>query len=282
MPKARRYLVPLLDAGYGKRSRDTMGFELALTNVSHAYGKMQALQDVSTRVREGEILAIIGPSGCGKSTLLGIVGGLLQPTSGCVSVIGDLPADSLNPFTFIFQDFALLPWRSVEGNVGLVLEHHRLGAAERKACVADALARTGLTDFARALPKQLSGGMRQRVGIARALVVRPAVLLMDEPLSALDAQTRELLMEDFEALWKREKTTGIYVTHNLDEAIRMADRIMVLRRRPGRVRNIVEVPVPRGERGLERSQPALRALHEALWSDIREEASLADREVVDG
>ena len=259
-----------------------MGFELEISNVSHAYGKTQALDDVSVRLNEGEILAIIGPSGCGKSTLLGIVGGLIAPSSGKVSVVGDLPRDTLNPVTFIFQDFALLPWRSVRGNVGLVLEHHGLPAQEREARIADALARTGLAEFADAIPKQLSGGMRQRVGIARALVVKPAIFLMDEPLSALDAQTRELLMDDFEDLWKREKTTALYVTHNLDEAIRMADRIMVLRRRPGRVRDIVDVPVPRGERRNPDAVETLRKLHERLWQDIREEARLADREVAHG
>ena len=256
-----------------------MPFELVIDSVSHAYGKLPALENISVRIREGEILAIIGPSGCGKSTLLNIIGGLIQPVSGSVRVAGALPAASLNPFTFIFQDFALLPWRSVAGNVALALEHHRMDRAAREARVADALARTGLSEFARALPKQLSGGMRQRVGIARAIVVQPAVLLMDEPLSALDAQTRELLMEDFEALWRREQTTGVYVTHNLDEAVRMADRILILQRRPGRVRRIVEAPAPRGQRHLPEFKAAMRDMQEQLWSDIREEARLADREV---
>ena len=259
-----------------------MPFELSLTNVSHHYGTTAALDGVTASISEGEILAIIGPSGCGKSTLLGIVGGLLQPSSGTVSVSGPLPADSLNPFTFVFQDFALLPWRSVRGNVALPLEHHPMSASERAGRVAEALARTGLSDFANAYPKQLSGGMRQRVGIARALVVRPAVLLMDEPLSALDAQTRELLMDDFDTIWTREHTTGIYVTHNLDEAIRMADRIMVLGRRPGRIREIVDVPVPHADRRKPEAQVELRRLHDRLWDHIREEARLADREVAHG
>ncbi len=142
--------------------------------------------------------------------------------------------------------------------------------------------RTGLTEFAHALPKQLSGGMRQRVGIARALVVKPAVLLMDEPLSALDAQTRELLMEDFAAIWLRENTTAVYVTHNLEEALRMADRVMVLRRRPGRIREIVAVPIRRGERTAPAAAGELDRLHEALWAHIREEAQLADREITNG
>jgi NitT/TauT family transport system ATP-binding protein len=259
-----------------------MPFELVVSNLHHQYGSLSVLENVSFTIREGEILAIVGPSGCGKSTLLGILGGLLQPTRGTVIVRGRMPPDSLNPFTYIFQDFALLPWRSVAGNVRLPLEHHSLSRAERDARVADALDRTGLADFSDALPKQLSGGMRQRVGIARALVVRPAMLLMDEPFSALDAQTRELLMDDFEKIWARENTTAAYVTHNLQEALRMADRVMILRRRPGRIHDIVSVPIPRAERRQPAAERALHGLHEQLWSHIRQEAQMADREVSNG
>src|SRR5215470_2166722 len=159
--------------------------DLIVEGVSHRYGAVAALDAISLSVREGEILALIGPSGCGKSTLLGIMGGILAPSAGRVMVAGAPPPGSLNPLTYIFQDFALLPWRTVEGNVALVLEHHPLLRAERDARVADVLARTGLSEFRAAFPKQLSGGMPQRVGIARALAVKPAVLLMDEPLSAL-------------------------------------------------------------------------------------------------
>ena len=255
-----------------------MAFELVVSGVSHRYGTLSVLEDISFTIPQGEILAIVGPSGCGKSTLLGIAGGLLQPTAGTVSVSGAMPS-SLNPFTYIFQDFALLPWRSVAANVRLPIEHHPVSAHEREMLVAEALARTGLADFAGALPKQLSGGMRQRVGIARALVVRPAVLLMDEPFSALDAQTRDLLMEDFEAIWAREQTTAAYVTHNLHEALRMADRIMILRRRPGRIREIVPVPITRRERRSAAAERDLVRLHAELWGLIREEAQLADREI---
>jgi NitT/TauT family transport system ATP-binding protein len=256
-----------------------MAFELVVSDINHCYGALSVLEDIGFSLAQGEILAIVGPSGCGKSTLLGILGGLLKPTSGNIEVSGAMPADSLNPFTYIFQDFALLPWRSVAGNVRLPLEHHPMQTAERERLVADALARTGLADFAAALPKQLSGGMRQRVGIARALVVRPAVLLMDEPFSALDAQTRDLLMDDFEAIWSREQTTAVYVTHNLHEALRLADRIMILRRRPGRIRDIVSIEIPRAERRTETGERELIRLYDQLWSHIRDEAVMADREV---
>jgi NitT/TauT family transport system ATP-binding protein len=251
---------------------------LHIENVAHRYGAVEALAGVSLDIADGETVALIGPSGCGKSTLLGIVGGLLQPTSGRVTLSGVPPADSLNPFTYIFQDFALLPWRSVADNVGLALEH-RLAAVERRERIGAALALTGLAEFATAYPRQLSGGMRQRVGIARALVVRPAVLLLDEPLSALDAQTRELLMEDLLAIWTRERSTRVYVTHNLEEAARLADRVVVLSRRPGRIRDVIAIDVPVAERGRAEHGGLLLEVHRKLWSLIRDEAATADREM---
>ena len=247
----------------------------------HSYDRLTVLEDVSLTVRAGEIVAVIGPSGCGKSTLLGIAGGILAPSEGRVLMQGAPPADCLNPLTYIFQDFALLPWRSVAANVALPLEHHALPRPERERRVAEALRRTGLADFATALPKQLSGGMRQRVGIARALVVRPAVLLMDEPLSALDAQTRELLIEDFLDLLLRESVAAIYVTHTFAEALRLAHRIVVLSRRPGRIKEVVEIALPQRERTARSAQAELAELGERLWSLIRDEASLAEREVLD-
>jgi NitT/TauT family transport system ATP-binding protein len=254
--------------------------ELVLSNITHNYGALTALENISLHAGEGEIVAIIGPSGCGKSTLLGIAGGILQPTAGEVVLRGEAAADTLNEITFIFQDFSLLPWLDVYDNIAFVLKHHRLGAAAMQRRIDDALERTGLGDFARALPKQLSGGMRQRVGIARALAVRPAIFLMDEPLSALDAQTRELLLDDILALWQRDRPTILYVTHNFQEAIRIADRVCVLSRRPGRVREIIDIPIDKAERGQPERQAEVAELGKRLWSLIKEEAIVADRELV--
>ena len=256
--------------------------QLRVEGISHAYGGLTVLSALSFEVREGETLAVIGPSGCGKSTLLGILGGILQPATGRVALEGALPADCLNPITYVFQDFALLPWRTVAGNVALPLEHHPLSAAERDRRVGAALSLIGLDDFAEAFPKQLSGGMRQRVGIARAIVVRPAILLLDEPLSALDAQTRELLSEELLAIWLRERTTSVYVTHNLLEALHLADRVAVLSRRPGRLARMVEVKVPRAERGDPAHAAELARLHDELWGLMRGEAQAADREIQHG
>jgi NitT/TauT family transport system ATP-binding protein len=255
--------------------------DLIADHISHRFGALDVLDDVSFTVGAGEVVAIVGPSGCGKSTLLQILGGLLQPSAGRAELGGAPPQGSLNPLTFVFQDFALLPWCTVEANVEFVLLHTGLSAVERAAIVSDALRRTGLGDFRRSWPKQLSGGMRQRVGIARALAVRPAILLMDEPLSALDSQTRELLMEDFIGLLADGSMGAAYVTHNLEEAVRLADRIVVLSRRPGRVREVVPIPLTRSERREFNARGELLELQSELWSLIREEAIDAEREVLD-
>ena len=253
--------------------------DLIADHISHRFDTLEVLDDVSFTVRSGEVVAIVGPSGCGKSTLLSILGGLLRPSAGSAELRGAPPPASLNPLTFVFQDFALLPWCTVEANVEFPLIHTGLTVSERRAIVDDALRRTSLSDFRRTYPKQLSGGMRQRVGIARALAVRPAILLMDEPLSALNSQTRELLMEDFIRLLADAAMGAVYVTHNLEEAVRLADRIVVLSRRPGRVREVVTIPLTRADRGDIRARGQLLALQSDLWSLIREEAIDAEREV---
>jgi NitT/TauT family transport system ATP-binding protein len=256
----------------------TGGLRLAVRGVCHAYRDLTVLQDIDLVAEPGEVMVLVGPSGCGKSTLLGIIGGLLQPNAGAVRCEGAIADDCLNPLTYVFQDFALLPWRTVAGNVSLVLED-RLSRAARAERVNEVLALTGLTEFAAAWPRQLSGGMRQRVGIARALAVRPACLLMDEPLSALDAQTRDLLLDEFSAIIARARTTTVYVTHNLAEAVRLGQQVVVLSRRPGRVREIVRIDRPLAGRSA--TDPDLVALEARLWRLIRDDAAAAERERVD-
>lgn len=252
--------------------------DIRLADISHRYADAEVLQNISLDVPDNQIVCVIGPSGCGKSTLLRIIGGLEKPSDGEVLQLGSPPPDSLNPLTYIFQDFALLPWRTVAGNVSLVLEDHGIKTAEAKKIIDDVLGRTRLADFAKALPKQLSGGMKQRVAIARALAVKPAVLLMDEPLSALDSQTRELLMDDLVSLWTRQSFTGVYITHNLAEAVRLGHRIVVLSRRPGRVREVIEIDKPLGERSF--GDTDLETIQTQLWHLIREEAQAADAELL--
>ena len=240
--------------------------DIILDRISHHYGPTEVMRDISFSVGAGEIVCIIGPSGCGKSTLLRFIGGLERPDSGQVLISGEPPADSLNPLTYIFQDFALLPWRSVEGNISLVLEDHGIGGSDAERVIADVLARTKLSDFRKALPRQLSGGMKQRVAIARALAVRPAVMLMDEPLSALDSQTRE-------------RFSACYVTHNLAEAVRLGHRIVVLSRRPGQIREVVEIDMPLAERPDHMAE--LEKRQRQIWLLMREEARAADMEISD-
>ncbi|KUP91502.1 ABC transporter ATP-binding protein [Tritonibacter horizontis] len=252
--------------------------DIRLDGISHSYGETEVLRDISLDVKSGQMVCLVGPSGCGKSTLLRFLGGLERPTAGRVLQLGAPPEGCLNPLTYVFQDFALLPWRSVRGNISLVLEDHGIRGARAEAIIADVLARTKLTDFAQALPKQLSGGMKQRVAIARALAVKPAVMLMDEPLSALDSQTRELLMDDLVALWDRQPFTAVYVTHNLAEAVRLGHRIVVLSRRPGQVCEVVEIAKPLAERGY--ADPELEKVQKHLWTLMRDEARAADEELL--
>jgi len=253
--------------------------ELHLSHVTHRYGAVEVLDDIDFTVEQGRVVCIIGPSGCGKSTLLRLIGGLEQPSAGAVMQIGKPPPDSRNPLTYIFQDFALLPWRTVRGNISLVLEDQGLGRAEVASIIDDVLHRTKLVDFGDAFPRQLSGGMKQRVAIARALSVNPACLLMDEPLSALDSQTRELLMDDLIELWSREPFTACYVTHNLAEAVRLGHKVVVLSRRPGRVREVLDIDLPLA--GRDRHRASLEALQDRLWNLLRDEALAADQELVD-
>jgi len=252
--------------------------KLYLDSISHAYDGVAVLDDITLEIPAGQIVCIVGPSGCGKSTLLRFIGGLERPTGGKVVQIGQPPADSINPLTYVFQDFALLPWRTVEGNISLVLEDHRIRGAQARSIIDDVLARTRLSEFRGALPRQLSGGMKQRVAIARALAVNPAVMLLDEPLSALDSQTRELLMDDLIGLWSRQPFTAVYVTHNLQEAVRLGHAIVVLSRRPGRIREVVTIDKPLPERRFGDVDLEVQQRH--LWDLMRAEAIAADQELV--
>ncbi|MCX7559020.1 ABC transporter ATP-binding protein [Sulfitobacter sp. F26204] len=253
--------------------------DIRLDAISHSYGDTEVLRDISLDVPTGRIVCLVGPSGCGKSTLLRLMGGLERPTKGRVLQLGAPPQGCLNPLTFVFQDFALLPWRTVRGNISLVLEDHGIRGARADSIISDVLARTKLSDFGHALPRQLSGGMKQRVAIARALIVNPAVMLMDEPLSALDSQTRELLMDDLVALWTRQPFTAAYVTHNLAEAVRLGHRIVVLSRRPGEIREVVEIDKPLLDRAY--GDTDLESIQKHLWGLMREEARAADEELLD-
>ncbi|MEE2745901.1 MAG: ABC transporter ATP-binding protein [Pseudomonadota bacterium] len=248
--------------------------ELAIKNITKTYGSLLVLDKIDLKIEEGQIVCIIGPSGCGKSTLLRLIGGLENPDEGCIESRGDPPVGCLNPLTFIFQDFSLLPWRTVEKNISLVLDDHKLTSHHQQEIIESVLDRTKLTEFRERWPRELSGGMKQRVGIARALAVNPSVLLMDEPLSALDSQTSEILMADLIELWEKQRFTGVYITHNLSEAIRIGHKIVVMSRRPGTIRETVNIDAEIMERKVRNIE-----LDEKLWKLMREEAIAAEREL---
>ena len=203
------------------------------------------LQDISLSVGDGEIVSVVGPSGCGKTTLLRIIDGLLEPDSGTIAVDGREVRGPGIDRAVVFQQPNLLPWRSALRNVELGLEFQRIRAPERTNRARRVLSLVGLDGFSSHLPHQLSGGMQQRIGLARALVMEPAILLMDEPFSALDAQTREELQGELLRLHESTSITVLFVTHDLDEAVYLSDRVFVLGRGPGRVLSVIDVPLPR-------------------------------------
>jgi NitT/TauT family transport system ATP-binding protein len=208
--------------------------------------RLDVLQSIDLAVEPGEFVCLLGPSGCGKSTFLSIVGGFERPDSGSVAVDGAPVAGPDPRRIFVFQEYGIFPWLSVEENIGFGLA--RLGEAERKRRVASWTQAVGLTGFERALPSELSGGMRQRVALARSLAVEPDALYMDEPLGALDSLTRQSMRTEISALWRRLGPTILFVTHDVDEALLLADRIVVMSARPGRIVEIVPVAIPHPRR----------------------------------
>ena len=203
------------------------------------------LKGFDLSVRDGEFLSLLGPSGCGKSTFLNILAGLVPQSSGDIRVDGEPVSAARHKLGVVFQGYALFPWRTVRKNVETGLEIRRVSRAQRRAEAEHYLRLVGLLDFADHYPHQLSGGMRQRVAIARALAYGPEVLLMDEPFGALDAQTRESLQQELLGIWEQSAKTVVFVTHSIDEAIFLSDRVAVMGRGPGRVKEIIDVDLPR-------------------------------------
>ena len=211
-------------------------------DVSMRFGEVAVLEDINLDVREGEFVCILGPSGCGKSTLLNIVGGFLPPTGGEVTIDGERVAGPDPRRIFVFQERGVFPWLTVEGNVGFGL--FRLGAEERAKRVAHYIQLVGLRGFERAYPRELSGGMKQRLEVARALAVNPDVLYLDEPFGALDSITRLQMRGELLRIWQAERKTILFVTHDIDESVQLADRVVVMSARPAHVRRIVDVDMP--------------------------------------
>jgi NitT/TauT family transport system ATP-binding protein len=230
---------------------------------------IDALSHISFDIRDQEFICILGPSGCGKTTILRIIADLESATSGTISINGTTVAGPNPRMAMIFQEYSLYPWRNVEENVMLGLEIRGVKKTEREEIAKNYLELVGLKGFGSSFPYELSGGMRQRVAVARALAIDPSILLMDEPFGALDAQTRNRMQHELLDIWQKTKKTILFVTHSVDEAVFLADRIIVLTRRPGTIREIVPVP---GERPRERTGESFARIRRHLLDMINEES----------
>jgi NitT/TauT family transport system ATP-binding protein len=229
---------------------------------------MEALHDINLSIRENEFVCFIGPSGCGKTTLLRIIAGLEKASSGTVTLAGD-PITGPGPERgMVFQEYSLFPWRTVLENISFGPELKGVLTAEREAKSRQYLKMVGLERFEARYPHELSGGMKQRVAIARALVNDPRALLMDEPFGALDAQTRNIMQSELLRIWEEEKKTVVFVTHSVDEAIYLADRIVIMSARPGRIKDIIEINIPRPRN---RTSPDVNLIRDRILCDLRSE-----------
>lgn len=244
---------------------------IRIRELAKRYGKFTAIDDISLDIAPGEFFMIVGPSGCGKTTLLRILAGLDTPSSGLIEVSTD--KNSKRPVnSMIFQGDSIFPWMTVWENAAYGLRIRKAPDAEIKEAVGHYLDRTGLTKSANSYPHQLSGGMRQRVSIARAFANDPEILLMDEPFSALDAQNKLLLQEELLRIWEETKKTVLFITHSVDEAVILGDRIMIMTAQPGRAKSFVPVALPRPRNILElQHTPAYGDLVHHIWSSLRDE-----------
>ncbi|SEM15864.1 NitT/TauT family transport system ATP-binding protein [Mesobacillus persicus] len=246
------------------------------TFVDSKKNEVLALEDINFSIEKEEFVVLVGPSGCGKSTLLNIVGGLLSPTKG--QVYFESSNDKDPTLGIVFQEIALFPWRSVFENVTFGLEERGVSKKERAEKGKHYIEMVGLTGFEAAYPKQLSGGMKQRAGIARALAVEPDLLLMDEPFSALDAQTRTIMQEELLTIWNRTRLSTLYVTHNIQEAVYLADRVIVLSRHPGHIKKIIPIELPKIGRDQEKYRSQFERYSNEIWELIRHDAEEALKE----
>ena len=259
----------------GDGGPDVTGPKISVTNVERAFAAettnpVYALGPMDLDIADGEFVCLVGPSGCGKSTLLRIVAGLLRPSGGEVEI--NTSGESETPLAVVFQDYSIYPWKTVERNVSFGLEARGMRKSAALAASRRWLEKMGLEDFAKAYPATLSGGMRQRVSIARALAVEPEILLMDEPFAALDAQLRQLMQDELLAIWQEEeRRTVLFITHSLEEAIMLGDRVVVMTSRPGRVLESVDVPFPRPRQPELRDTPEFGLFRATLWDHLKGE-----------
>jgi NitT/TauT family transport system ATP-binding protein len=230
-----------------------------------------ALRGFNLEVGKGEFVSIVGPSGCGKSTFLNLLLGLIKPDSGEMTLAGSPISGPGQERAMVFQEFGLLPWRTVRANVELGLELKGIASPERAQRATELITLVGLKDFERHYPHELSGGMKQRVGLARALATEPEVLLMDEPFAALDAQTRDLMQTELLQIWERTKKTVLFVTHSIEEAAYLSDRVIIMTARPGRAKETLEIRLPRPRDYEMRLTPQFNDIKSRIWDVLKEE-----------
>ena len=228
-----------------------------------------ALHNLNLEIRDNEFVTVIGPSGCGKTTLLRIAAGLETADAGRILIDGKAVTGPGPERAMVFQSFALLPWATVLDNVTFGAEMRGIPKAEREKRARELIRQVGLEGFEHRLPKQLSGGMQQRVGLARALAVDPAILLMDEPFGSLDEQTRRLLQEQLIRIWEGNRKTVLFITHSMEEAVLLADRLVLLSPRPGRVEEVIDVPLPRPRGPETEKSPTFVEIKEHVWARLR-------------
>jgi NitT/TauT family transport system ATP-binding protein len=253
---------------------------IAMSGAGKRYGTLQVFRDVELTVGEREVLAIIGPSGCGKTTLLRCIDGLIPLSAGEIKVEGERVTAPREGVAMVFQHFGLFPWKTVFQNVAYGLKLAGASRAQTAEKVPKFIELVGLTGFENYYPYQISGGMQQRCGLARALSVEPRVLLMDEPFGAVDAQTREILQFELLRIWEMRPTTMVFVTHSIDEAVLMGDRVVVLKGRPSVVHEIVKVDLPRPRDRATLLQPRFAELREHVWSTLMADARQAELAIV--
>jgi NitT/TauT family transport system ATP-binding protein len=277
-PRKGRYNDGVIETGFAKpmtqASKTSTQPVISFEGVHHAFGEgeseVEVVRDFSLPIGEGEFVSLIGPSGCGKSTLLGMASGFLQPKRGTVQLFGKPPISMRKHIGMVFQSFSLLPWRTVLDNITLGLEFRGVPQGERTAMGMELISSLGLSGFENRHPRELSGGMNQRVTLARALVLKPSVLLLDEPFGALDEQTRTLIGDELFRLWQTIHPTTLLVTHSISEAVRLSTRVVVLTCRPTRLKKIVPINL-KGPR----TAAQTASLEEEIWELLKDEATRA-------
>ena len=248
---------------------------ISVRGVTKRYGELTVFSNIHFDVRAREIVALVGPSGCGKTTLLRCIDGLI-PADGEISIDGKKVTEPPAGVAVVFQHFGLFPWKTVYDNVAYGLRMAGVGAAEIARRVPNFIGMVGLTGFEHAYPYQMSGGMQQRCGLARALAIEPSVLLMDEPFAAVDAQTREILQFELLRIWERRPTTMVFVTHSIEEAVLMGDRVVVLKGRPSHIDQDIAIDLPRPRSRATLSLPRFSELRELVWNNLMSEARQAE------